>query len=167
MNAIGGIGYSSYELYTRDYQSQLESDVAKVNDTEAEWGAQLSDSVRFLAKEQSRDEKAVPFSTYVKRAIQFGQTVKKEAGKKDEAKESCPIAKARSESLIGENAPLNWLVADQMGGHTGTPQREDFVVDKPAPDFQSPAAVFLPDAPVEVASGGTLLSQEWLLTPAL
>ena len=166
MSAIGGIGYSSYQLYTRDYQSQLESDVANVNTTEAEWGAAQSDSFRGLAKENSREEKSVPLSTYIKRVHQFGQIAKKEAGKKDEAKESCPIEKARSESQIGENAPLNWLVADQMGGQAGTPQREDFLAEKPVLDFQSPAAVFLPDAPAEDLSSGTLLGQEWLLTPA-
>ncbi len=165
MNALGGIGFSSYELYTRNYQSALEAEVANVGDAERECGAAQSDSVRFAAKEQSKQDEVVPFSTFVKRVVQFGQTAKKEAGKKDETKEHCPIAEARSKSEIGENVPLNWLVADQMGGQTGTPQREDFVGEKPEMNFQDPSALFVPEPAADVTSGGTLLSQEWLLTP--
>jgi hypothetical protein len=168
MNALGGISYSSYELYTRQYEQALASDVSTVSDSEAQNGASQSDSVRFAAREQSKEDSAVPFSTYVKRAVQFGQTIKKEAGKKDGDQKcsTCPIEKARAESLVGENAPLNWLVADQMGGQASVPTREDFV-NRPEIDFQDPAAIFSPEPFLEASSGGTLLSQEWLLTPCI
>lgn len=164
MNALGGIGFSSYELYTRNYQSALEADVASVNQREAENGAAMSDTVRLAAKEQSKEELATPLAAHLRRAVQLGQTVKKDA-EKQEAQESCPIALARSQSAVGENAPLNWLVADQMGGQTSTPDREDFVSEKPELSFQDPSAVFVAEPTPETTSGGTLLSQEWLLSP--
>lgn len=165
MNALGGIGYSSYELYTRNYQSALEADVSSVSQREAENGAAMSDTVRLAAKEQSKDERALPLASQLKRAVSFTQNAKKEAGQKEQSQESCPIAQARAESAVGENAPLNWLVADQMGGQAAPPQREDFLVEKPELSFQDPSAVFVTDPDKDVTSGGTLLSQEWLLSP--
>lgn len=163
---LGNIGGGSYERYNTLYQMALEREVSTVDTAEAENGAAQSDSVRFAAKQNSDEEKVVPYSTYAKRIAHFGQAIKKEAGKKDEAKEnSCPIDKARAESQIGANVPLNWLVADQMGGQTSTPQREDFASERPEISFQSPAALFVPATFEEVCSGGTLLSQEWLLSP--
>jgi hypothetical protein len=167
MNALGGIGLSSYALYTRQYELALEADVCKVSDDEARDGAAQSDSVRFAAKEQSKEETAVPFSTYIKRNVQFGQQLKKQAGVKEEGKagSSCPIDKARAESLIGENVPLEWLVADQMGGQASTPVREDFASPKAEFSFQEPAALLVARPSSEPVSEGTLLGQEWLLTP--
>ena len=165
MNALGGIGNSSYQLYTRQHELALEAEVSTVSDAEAENGAANSDSVRFAAKEQNKEEQAVPLSAYLRRVAHLGKTANKDTGKKEEAKDSCPIALARSQSSIGENVPLNWLVADQMGGQTGTPQREDFTSAKPEICFQDPAALFVPEPFHETTSGGTLLSQEWLFTP--
>lgn len=148
------------------YQQALERAVSTVDTAEAENGAALSDSFRSAAKRTGEDE-SVPLSTYTKRVAHFSQLAKKEAGKKDDVdKSSCPIEKARAESAIGLNAPLNWLVADQMGGQVATPQREDFAADSPELSFQSPAAVFTPQAEMsEAPSEGTLLGQEWLITP--
>lgn len=164
MLSLGHIG-SSYDRYNMLYQSALEREVSTVDTAEAENGAAVSDSFRAANKRNSEEEK-VPLSVFTKRVAHFGQLVKKEAGKKDDVeKSSCPIDKARAESLTGMNAPLNWLVADQMGGQVDTPVREDFAGDAPEISFQSPAALFFSEPAVEETSGGTLLSQEWLLTP--
>ena len=167
MNALGGIGYSSYQLYTRQYELSLEADVCSVSEDEARDGAAQSDSVRFAAKEQSKDEGAVPLATYLRRNVGLSQQLKKQTGAKDEGKaaSSCPIDKARAESHIGENVPLEWLVADQMGGQTSTPKREDFTTPRPELSFEDPAALLVSPPSLEPASQGTLLGQEWLLTP--
>ena len=166
MVSLGNIG-SSYDRYNMLYQQALERDVTTVDTAEAENGASMSDSFRAANKKNGDEDTKVPFSAFTKRVAHFSQLVKKEAGKKDEAeKTSCPIEKARAESLIGENAPLNWLMADQMGGQVSTPQREDFAGPQAEISFQSPAALFAPEQSIyEEPSGGTLLSQEWLLTP--
>lgn len=167
MNALGSIGYSSYSLYTRDYEANLAHECATVSDTEAEAGLLQNESFRATAKDKNGEEKVVPFSTYVKRVQQFAGQVKKDAGAKDTPKSECPIDKARAESLTGMNAPLGWLMPDQMGGDApGTPERQDFVGQ---PEFSlqdTGALVVMLDTPsIEPYSGGTLLSQEWLLTP--
>jgi hypothetical protein len=163
MNVLGGI--SSFDRYNSLYQLSLEREVSTVSKDEAENGAAQSDQFRAASKQNPGEEKVVPYSTYVNRVLQFGQNVKKEAGKKDKAEDSCPIAKARSESQVGANVPLNWLVADQMGGQASTPQREDFATSKPEISFQDPAALYVSEPSLEMSSGGTLLSQEWLLSP--
>ena len=166
MVSLGNIG-SSYDRYNTLYQLSLEREVSTVDTAEAENGAAQSDSFRAANKRNSEDER-VPLSNFTKRVAQFSQLVKKEAGKKDDVeKSSCPVEKARAESAVGMNAPLNWLVADHMGGQVSTPTRQDFAGDTPEIDFQSPAALFVaePSLSQEEPSDGTLLSQEWLLTP--
>lgn len=165
MISLGNIG-SSYDRYNMLYQQALERDVTTVDTAEAENGASMSDSFRAANKKNGDEDTKVPFSAFTKRVAHFSQLVKKEAGKKDDVeKTSCPVEKARAESLIGENVPLNWLMADQMGGHTSTPEQKDFISAKPEMSFQDPAALFVPEPTLEHTSGGTLLSQEWLFTP--
>jgi hypothetical protein len=166
MNALGGIGFSNYELYARQYEAALEADVSSVNDTEAEYGAAQSDALMLSAKQSSQEERAGGISNRHKQIYKFGQKARQAVDKKDSVEEStCPIDKARSQSLVGQNAPLNWLVADQMGGYAAPPEREDFHC-QPELSLQDPGAVlFAESAPAEAVSGGTLLSQEWLLSP--
>jgi hypothetical protein len=167
MNALGGIGYSSYQLYTRQYELSLEADVSSVSDDEARNGAAQSDSIRLAAKEQSREDVSLPLASYLKRRVALSQQLNKQSGAKEEGKTTsfCPIDQARAASLVGENAPLEWLVADQMGGQTGTPTREDFHAPKAELSFDEPAAFLVAAPSTEAASEGTLLGQEWLLTP--
>lgn len=164
MMTLGQIG-NSYSRSNMLHQLSLEREVSTVSQDEADNGAAQSDTVRFAKRQNSEETKSVPFSTYLQRVTQFSQTVKKDAGKKDKAEaSSCPIEKARAESSVGANVPLNWLIADQMGGETTTPQAEDFMAPQPEPAFSEPSALF-EATPVEVAPAGTLLDQEWLLTP--
>ncbi len=164
MMTLGQIG-TSFSRSNMLHQLSLEREVSTVSQDEADNGAAQSDTVRFAKRQNSEESKSVPFSTYLKRVSQFGQTVKKDAGQKDKADvNSCPIEKARAESSVGANVPLNWLIADQMGGETTTPQAEDFMAPKAELTFSQPSALF-EATPIEAAPEGTLLTQEWLLTP--
>ena len=139
----------------------LERSVREVSLDEAANGASQSDSLR-LASREREDGSKVPFSVYLQRAAQFRANLKDK--KSQEASEpECPIEKARSESTTGENVPLNWLVADHYGGDSQpVPSQEAFI----AGETHSPSKEVTEfSAQPQIASSGSLLANEWLLTP--
>ena len=143
----------------------LERAVATVDQEEAKNGASQSDQVRLASREQSKLEASVPLSVYLSRAAQFRSSLKK--SKTEEPKKTeCPIEKARAESTTGENAPLNWLVADHFGGQADSFPSSNDVVSKDS-DFQPKEAALtslsLQSQPMD--STPSLLQDEWLLSP--
>ena len=142
----------------------LSNSVATVDQDEALNGASQSDIVRLAQKDQSRDNNSVPLSVYLSRAAQFRAQLKKP--KTEETKEpECPIEKARAQSTTGENAPLNWLVADQFGGQAQfAPSAEEMNFTSQDAPSASVSETFT--AQPKVASEPTsLLGDEWLLSP--
>ncbi len=158
INVIANRGAQLHEM-------RLANMVATVDRTEAEQGAAHNDLVRISQRER---EDVVPFERYLSRVSKSALLLKKnnEQKKKDtETEENCPIAKARAQSEVGENAPLSWLIADQMGGQTEVPQNLDSRAEVAEFPSAEPAATFTPQ-PLFQDSSGTLLEQEWLLSPA-
>lgn len=163
MLGLGKIGLFT-KRSNRLHEMRLANAVATVDTTEAQQGAQHSDVVRLNQREK---EDAVPLERYLSRMSKSALLLKKnsEQDKKDcEAEENCPIAKARAESEVGENAPLSWLIADQMGGQAEVPQGEDLMAPASFEVSSEPAATFTAQ-PAVASSGGSLLDQEWLLSP--
>lgn len=158
INVINNRGAQLHEM-------RLANAVATVDQTEAEQGAAHNDMVRISQRDR---EDVVPFERYLSRVSKSALLLKKNSEQKKketEAEENCPIAKARANSEVGENAPLNWLIADQMGGQTEVPQNLDSRAEVTEFTTSEPAATFT-SQPLFQDNGGTLLEQEWLLSPA-
>lgn len=164
MNALGAI--SSFDRYNALYQLSLEREVSTVSREEAESGLSQSDQFRATTKATQGEERPTTLAGYLQRSRALNLQQPKTGGGKtsESASESCPIAQARSRSVVGENAPLNWLVADQMGGYASAPQAQDFCGAAETP-LQSQEALVVASPEPDASLGGTLLSQEWLLTP--
>ncbi len=149
------------------HQLTLQRQVATVDRVEAESGASQSDSVRLAARKNDQEDREVSLQTYQDRAIAFGSAKqKKQVNKQDKTESHCPIEKARSESLIGENVPLEWLIADSFGGEASSQQvGSDAVVSRL--DAESSPALETRTQALDQSSecSGTLLGQEWLLSP--
>lgn len=164
MIGVNSISYQNV-MASRLREQMLERSVATVDREEAANGAAQSDQFRQAAK----DEK-VPLSVYLQRAAQFRTQLKDTKKSEEDSKPDtdCPIAQARSESEVGENVPLNWLVADQFGGDgsaemTGS-GTESFSAEQPS----APSAeLFSLTAPGQSYSEpSSLLSGEWLIFDA-
>ena len=149
-------------LANRLRESMLERSVATVDKEEANNGAAQSDLFRQTA---ARDEK-VPFSVYLQRAAQFrGQLKKTNKAEEDNKPEvDCPIAKARAASQTGENAPINWLIADHFGGDA-EPELAggEFVSNTPSAPSQE--SFSLNPQPVIGGESSSLMDNEWLIAP--
>lgn len=172
MNALRSIGLTSYELYARDYNSSLEKEVATVSDSDAQREAARSDEVILALGKKSQSEKAFSLAHYAKRAAivsRLNQQTK--ADKKGQEESSNPIDFARANSLIGANAPLNWLVADGMALESGEAQpglaKEAFSATsaQSAGEFPGQEVFSLNSAVKQASSEGSLMAQEWLLSP--
>jgi len=140
--------------------------VETVSQDEATNGASQSDTIRMATRERSRDNEQVPLSVYLSRAAKYRGGLKK-SKKTEESKPECPVEKARSESRTGANAPLNWLIADQYGGEAEfAPTAQDMVATE-AETPKAPTAEQFTVQPQVSEAPGSLMPQEWLLTPAL
>lgn len=152
-------------LVNRQYELSLQRSVATVEKDEAENGAAQSDLIRLTStREYDNGSQAVPLSVYLSRAAQFRSQLKT-TKKDEEPKPECPVDKARSQSLTGENVPLNWLMADQFGGQElQAPGREDVQMGALELAVDNTSAVFTAQPKVAVEPQ-SLLADEWLLSP--
>lgn len=147
----------------RIHEMRLWESVSRVDRTEAEQGAAHSDVVRLGSKE--RNEESVPLERYLSRVAKFGRSLfkPKEEQKQEEPKD--PIARARANSLVGENAPLGWLTADHHGGQS------DAEIDLETPllggeyssQAEEPRSFFSLSEGDEVED--LMFEQEWFLSP--
>jgi len=162
MTGIGSISYQAFNA-SRLRESTLSRSVATVDQDEALNGASQSDMVRLAQRERTLNEHDVPLSVYLSRAAQFRSQLKKTSKAEETQKPECPIEKARAESTTGENAPLNWLVADQFGGQT------EFAPSAEQVSFQSESAPVSQETftaqPKVAVEPQSLLADEWLLSP--
>lgn len=145
----------------RIHEMRLWDSVAKVDRKEAEQGAAHSDVVRLGSKD--KNEEAVPLKRFLSRIAKFGRPLKKTKEEK-KAEEDCPIAKARAESEVGENAPLGWLTLDQMGGQSnGHVEMEKSLVGASTEMADEPTSMF------SLSEGDAvedfMFEPEWFLSP--
>lgn len=167
MNILGGLGASNFELYTRQYQSNLATEVATVSDTEAEWGAAQTDEVMLAAKQQPEAQSSVNLAHYATRAARLHRfdRRKSSSNSKDAPKSTHAADVARSQSFIGENAPLNWLVADHLGDSNSNlkefSQHDGYLL---APTLHPERDNLLIGSSTTFVEP-TLLNQDWLLSP--
>jgi hypothetical protein len=137
--------------------------VETVSQEEANNGASQSDVIRLASRDQERNGEQVPMSVYLSRAAQFRAQLKKPKTE-EQPKPECPVEKARAESQTGENAPLNWLVADHFGGQADfAPTGNDVLVTESK--SKEPSADEFTCQPTIASESGSLLSGEWLLSP--
>lgn len=146
----------------RIHEMRLWESVSRVDRSEAEQGAAHSDVVRLGSKE--RNEETVPLERFLTRVAKFGRALRKPKEKQKQQEEKDPIARARAESLVGENAPLGWLTADHLG------QESEGDVD-----FETPLQMGKTEAKDEprsifsLSEGDTvedlMFEQEWFLSP--
>lgn len=160
MIGVNSISYQSL-LANRLRESTLERSVATVDQEEANNGAAQSDMFR----QSVRDEK-VPFSVYLQRAAQFRGQLKKTNKTEEDSKPEvdCPIAKARAASQTGENAPVNWLIADHFGGDA-EPELAGGEFVSSAPKAPSQETFSLNTQPVIGGESSSLMENEWLIAP--
>lgn len=164
MTGIGSIRFQAVQA-SRLREATLAHAVATVDQDEALNGASKSDVVRLAHQERSRDDgPQVPLSVYLSRAAQFRAQVKQKSKAEEAPQSECPIDKARAESATGENAPVNWLIADHFGGQSEveTPSKEEFVTPSTA---EAESKEVFSSAPKINAAPQSLMADEWLLSP--
>ncbi len=116
LGQIVTIGNSS----NRIHEMRLFEEVSKVDDKEAEEGAIHSDFLRLTAKDRG-DQEVYSKKGLAQRISGLWRTLKSDRRRAEEQdEEQCEVAKARAQSLVGENAPMGWLTYDQMGDSGGS-----------------------------------------------
>ena len=146
---------------SRLHDLRLWESVARVDRKEAEQGAAHSDVVRLGAKERAENLEEVPLERYLTRVSKFSEP-KKKTEKKPEVEEDCPIAKARAESLVGENAPLGWLTADHHG-EAEAAELEEPMLGNFFETTSETTSVFSLSEPV--GDENFMFEDEWFLSP--
>jgi hypothetical protein len=99
----------------RILEMRLFQEVARVDEKEAEQGALHSDSLRLSQRDQE-DNHAIGRNGLAQRLSSLWRQIKRKSQETPDKteEEDCPVAQARSRSVIGANAPLGWLTLDKL-----------------------------------------------------
>ena len=165
LGQIPSIGNTS----NRVFEARLFQEVAKVDEKEAEQGALHSDALRLSSKDQESNS-LLSRKGITNRLSRLWLNLKPKAqeNKPEEKEDDCPIAQARAESQVGQNAPLGWLTLDNLLNSSSTPQSgksegDTLVATKTeAPAKESTSLSFLRSDPDDA---DYMFNDEWFLSP--
>ncbi|MCA9776209.1 MAG: hypothetical protein KC800_05815 [Candidatus Eremiobacteraeota bacterium] len=146
----------------RIHEMRLFREIASVDEKEAEQGALHSDVLRLNSRD--RDDDAALKKGLTHRLSRLWQKVraKPESQKPQKSEEDCPVAQARAQSVVGENAPLGWLTFDHMDEEQrSAPGLEKSLVGATSKEKPDPLA-FLKTDPED---HDYMFCEEWFLSP--
>ena len=159
LGQINSIGNSS----NRVHEMRLFREVSSVDEKETEQGALHSDVLRLSSRDRHNGVSKKGLTHHLARLWKSVKSKTAQA-KQENAQEDCPIARARAQSAVGENAPLGWLTYDQMGDtEASAPALEKMSSKSPAPKSDSiDSLTFLKTDPDD---HDYMFCEEWFLSP--
>ena len=156
---------------SRIHEMRLFQEVAKVDEKEAEQGALHSDALRLNSRDKD-DDGILSRQGLTNRLSKLWLNLKAKKPKEQKpTEEDCPIAKARAESEVGENAPLGWLTLDQMNEDLGKSAQTglsngDTLVKPKAKRAESKESTLLSFLRPDPEDADCMFNEEWFLSPA-
>ena len=146
----------------RIHEMRLFREIASVDEKEAEQGALHSDVLRLSSRDQDGEAALKKGLTHRLSRLWRKVRAQPQAQKQKPPQEDCPVAQARAQSVVGENAPLGWLTFDQMGEEQRTaPGLEKSLVGATSKEKPDPLA-FLKADPED---HDYMFCEEWFLSP--
>lgn len=151
---------------SRVHEMRLFQEVARVDEKEAEQGAIHSDVLK-LGPQDKDGPGSLNRHRLASKISNLWRQIKAKTSKKEEAEEQDPVAKARANSVVGENAPLGWLTFDQLseeqreGPLTGVKDKKVALRSAKA-ESQESFVSFLREDPED---NSPLYCGEWFLSP--
>jgi hypothetical protein len=160
LGQINTIGNSS----NRIHEMRLFREVARVDEKEAEQGVRHSDVLRLNSRKDEED--GLLKKGLTRHLAKLWQTVKSKTtgAETDSPEDDCPVAKARAQSEVGENAPLGWLTYDQMAGTEASAPGMETVASKSAP-AKADAKDSLAFLKTDPEDHDYMFCEEWFLSP--
>jgi hypothetical protein len=149
----------------RIHEMRLFQEVAKVDEKEAEQGALHSDGFRLNSRD--KEDRILTRQGLTGKLSKFWLNLKsKKMDSEKGPEDDCPIAQARAESAVGENAPLGWLTLDHLAQNhgSGISPRDTLVSESEVqvPSEESTLLSFLRPDPDDA---DYMFNEEWFLSP--
>lgn len=159
LGQIATIGNSS----NRIHEMRLFREIASVDEKEAEQGAHHTDVLRLSSRD--REDSPALKKGLTHHLSRLWRTIKSRTAetKQENPEEDCPVALARAQSVVGQNAPLGWLTFDQMGQtDASAPSLEKTSSKKVPAAFETDSLAFLQTDPDD---HDYMFCEEWFLSP--
>jgi hypothetical protein len=151
---------------SRFHEMRLFQEVAKVDDKEAEQGALHSDVFRHNSDDKDGAGPLGRKGLAGKISRLWRNFKVKQNQTEEKTEDSCPIAKARAASTVGENAPLGWLTFDHLGDNLdsspASPSLDSVSRERELTSSKETTRLSLKSDPDD---HDYLFSEEWFLSP--